>query len=196
MTTVDTVQQTRSESATRLTEDELFTILANQRRRFVVYLLKRRADTSVSIGELADQIAAWENGIDLTEITGTHRKRVYTALQQSHLPKMAETGVIRFNRNRGTVEPTTALEEVDMYLDVIAGDEIPWSEYYLGLSGVAAALVAAVWLGVWPLGVVSELMWMAVVVIAFTVSATIHNYYSVKMELGRHEQPPELQSQN
>jgi len=110
-----------TEPTTEVSEDELFDVLSNQRRRFAVHLLKREADDSIAIGDMAEQIAAWENGIETAEITGTERKRVYTALQQSHLPKMDKAGVVDFNKNRGIVEPMPAMTDVDVYMDVVEG---------------------------------------------------------------------------
>ncbi|MFW5919681.1 MAG: DUF7344 domain-containing protein [Halanaeroarchaeum sp.] len=181
------------EPTTKVSEDELFDVLANQRRRFAVHLLKREEDDTVAIGDMADQIAAWENGIDKAEITGTERKRVYTALQQSHLPKMDEAGVVEFNKNRGTVEPTPALTNVDLYMDVVKGKEIPWSSYYLGLSGVAVALTGAVWLGAWPFVLLPDIAWMIAIVVAFAFSAITHKYYTAEMKIGEPDEPPELQ---
>jgi len=114
-----------TEPTTEVSEDELFDVLSNQRRRFAVHLLKREADDSIAIGDMAEQIAAWENGIETAEITGTERKRVYTALQQSHLPKMDKAGVVDFNKNRGIVEPMPAMTDVDVYMDVVEGEGDP-----------------------------------------------------------------------
>jgi hypothetical protein len=180
------------EPATELSEDELFDVLSNQRRRFAVHLLKHEEE-SLEIGDMAEQIAAWENGIDTAEITGDERKRVYTALQQSHLPKMDRAGVVKFNKNRGVIEPTPALEDVDLYLDVVEGREVPWSEYYLGLSAVSAALVAAVWMAAWPFSMLPDLAWTLAIVVAFAFSAVTHKYYTAKMKVGEPEAPPELQ---
>lgn len=172
--------------------DELYDVLANQRRRFAVHLLKREEQT-MRIGEMAEQIAAWENDVDTAEITGSDRKRVYTALQQSHLPKMDRAGVVEFNKNRGVVEPTEALQNIDLYMDVVEGREIPWSEYYLGLSGVAAALVAAVWMGAWPFTLLPTIGWTLAIVVGFAFSALAHKYYTEEMKVGELEEPPELQ---
>ena len=191
MASVQQVDARGTEPTTELSENELFDVLANQRRRFAVHLLKREADDSIAIGDMAEQIAAWENGIDTAEITGNERKRVYTALQQSHLPKMDDAGVVEFNKDRGVVEPTPALEDMDVYMDVVEGQEIPWSEYYLGLSGVAAALTTAVWLSVWPFTLLPEMAWTVAIVVAFAFSAAAHQYYSGKMRVGDGD-PPEL----
>ncbi|MGQ3328881.1 DUF7344 domain-containing protein [Halorubrum sp. FL23] len=192
MASVQQVDGGGSEPATEVSEDELFEVLANQRRRFAVHLLKREEPDSIAIGDMAEQIAAWENGIETAEITGAERKRVYTALQQSHLPKMDNVGVVDFNKDRGVVEPTPALQNVDLYMDVVEGREIPWSTYYLGISGVAVALTGAVWLDAWPFVLLSDMAWMIAIVVAFAFSAITHKYYTAEMKVGEPEEPPEL----
>ncbi|MFC5135706.1 MULTISPECIES: DUF7344 domain-containing protein [Haloferacaceae] len=181
-----------SDVGIEITDDELYEVLANQRRRFAVHLLKRE-EQRMEIGEMAEQIAAWENDVEPVEITGNERKRVYTALQQSHLPKMDRAGVVEFNKDRGVVEPTVALENIDLYMDVVEGKEIPWSLYYVGLSGVALALVGAVWMGAWPFLLLPDLAWTLAVVIAFAFSSIAHLYYTREMKVGELEKPPELQ---
>ena len=181
-----------TEPATKIPEDVLFDVLSNQRRRFAVHLLKQESET-VEIGDMAEQIAAWENEVDTAELTGSERKRVYTALQQSHLPKMDRAGVVEFNKDRGVIEPTPALENVDLYMDVVKGNEIPWSTYYLGLSVVGVVLTSAVWLGAWPFALFPEVTWMLAIVVALTFSAVTHKYYTAEMKIGEPEEPPELQ---
>ena len=78
------------------TEQEVFDILSNRRRRYALYALLN--DDTTTIGSLAERIAAWENDCPVDEVTSTERKRVYTALQQSHLPKLERTGLISFDR--------------------------------------------------------------------------------------------------
>lgn len=192
MPSIQEIGEKASRGSNRISNDEIYDLLANQRRRFTVHLLKRE-EQSVNLGEMAEQIAAWENGVDATEITGNERKRVYTALQQSHLPKMDSAGVINFNKRRGVVEPTVELQNIDLYIDVVEGREIPWSDYYLGLSGVALALVAAVWIGAWPFTLLPPLTWTLAIVVAFVFSAIMHKYYTAEMKVGEPEEPPELQ---
>ena len=190
----DTQQLARSDHSEEVSRDDLFQVLSNSRRRYAVQLLEYEEDT-IELGSMATQIAAWENGHEVAEVTGTERKRVYTSLQQQHLPKMDELGIVEFNKNRGTVEPAPALEEVDLYLDVVSGKEIPWSEYYLGLSFVCAGLVAAVGIGVWPLAALSPFSWLVFVVVVFIFSAVAHNYYTYQMGAADDKRPPTLRDQ-
>ena len=192
MASVQAVGQGGTGPTTDISEDDLYEVLANRRRRFAVHLLKRESEDSVEIGEMAERIAAWENEVEVAEITGSDRKRVYTALQQSHLPKVDDAGVVKFDKDRGTVEPTPALEGVDLYMDVVEGRDIPWSEYYLGLSGIAVALTAAVWAGAWPFTLLPDTAWTLAIAVAFAFSAATHYYYSGEMRVGDGDDPPEL----
>jgi DNA-binding phage protein len=170
------------------TEQEVFDILSNRRRRYALYALLD--DDTATIGSLAEQIAAWENDSSISEVTPTERKRVYTALQQSHLPKLERTGLIRFDRENGRVHPTDIVDEMDIYLEVVGEEQLSWDQYYLGLSAVAVGIVAAVWLELPPFRVVSPLLWMTFVVGLFAVSAAVHNYRSAG--IGAASEPPEV----
>jgi hypothetical protein len=106
---------------------------------------------------------------------------------------MDRAGVVEFNKNRGVIESTPAVEDVDLYMDIVEGKEIPWSTYYLGLSGVAVALTGAVWVGAWPFALLPDVAWMLAMVVAFTFSAVVHKYYTAEMKVGEPKEPPELQ---
>lgn len=175
-----------------LTEDELFELLSNRRRRHILHTLMRKEET-VDIGDLSQQIAAWEDGLEYEEVSSTDRKRVYTALQQSHLPKMDKTGVIEFDRDRGVVEPTPTLENVEIYMDVVHGRDIPWSDYYLGLTAVSALLLAATVAGLPPLAGFPPYAWGVFVIVAFGVSGLAHRYYARRNRLGIDEEPPGIE---
>jgi hypothetical protein len=154
-------------------------------------MLKGR-DEPVELGDVAEQVAAWEYDTDISQVSYDERKRVYTALQQSHLPKMDDVGVVDFDKNRGVVEPTAALEDVEVYMDIVRGNEIPWSSYYLGLAAAATSLMLAVAVDAWPFTVLSDVSWGVAVAAAFAVSAVVHRFYARDMELGRGEIPADL----
>lgn len=179
-----------SESS-EVSKEEVFDVLSNHRRRYAVHHLIQTGETT--LGELAEHVAAWEYDKQLHEVSSGERKRVYCALQQSHLPKMDTANVVDFDKNRGTVTPTEETENLDIYLDMVQGDEIPWSEYYVGLSGVAAALVVALWLGAYPFILVPNIGWAAVLVLAFGISSVAHFLSGRKMKLGSTDTPPELE---
>jgi len=173
------------------TEDELFDVLSNRRRRYAVHALKGM-DSAAELGDVAEQVAAWEYGVDVEQVSYEERKRVYTALQQSHLPMMDDAGVVDFDKNRGTIAPTASLEDVEVYMDIVQGREIPWSVYYLGLSGVAVSLMAAVGAGAWPFTALPATAYGAAITAMFTVSAVAHTYFARGQRIGATDTPPEL----
>ncbi|WP_255191661.1 DUF7344 domain-containing protein [Natronobeatus ordinarius] len=175
----------------RLSKGEIFEVLRNQRRRYVLHYLKQD-DRPVELGDLAQQVAAWEYETTLEEVTPEQRKRVYTTLQQTHLPKMDEAGIVTFDSDEGRIEVTGLTADVAIYLEIVPGREFAWRELYLSLGAISCALVATLWLDVYPLTTLSTLTWMAIIAATFTVTATAHIYHERHMRLGQGEQPPEL----
>jgi len=165
-------------------------VLANQRRRYALHALQ--GQPTAELGPLAERVAAWENDIDVAEVNSAERKRVYTALQQTHLPKMDGAGVVDFDKNRGVIEPTDDFEDATVYMDVVRGREIPWSQYYMALSAVAAALLAAVAVNAYPFVLLPDFAWGVFAVVAFTVSSLVHYYHARGNRLGAGETPIEL----
>ncbi|OVE85028.1 DUF7344 domain-containing protein [Natronolimnobius baerhuensis] len=187
--TPDPNQEGNTLSSETLTEDELFELLSNRRRRYILHELMR-ADCRLDIGSLSQEIAACEDEVDLQEVSSSDRKRVYTALHQSHLPKMDKAGVIDFDQDRGTVEPTPALENIEIYMDVVRGREIPWSDYYLGLTAIAGLVVAASTLDIGPFAALPSSAWGVFLIVTFGVSAIAHRYYARRNRLGIAGDPP------
>lgn len=182
---------TRDESASesKLSQEEVFSTLSNRRRRYVLHHLLRQ-DEPVGLRELSARLAAWENGVSLSEVTYKQRVRVYTALRQSHLPKLAETGIVRYDDDRGVVEPTPEMSELEVYLDIVPHDEISWSRYYLGLGGLSAALLCGAYFGLFPLTLLSGFEWAIIVVGLFLASALAHARYESQTRLGDAGRPP------
>lgn len=104
----------------RLSKDTLFSILENRRRREALQYLKRN-DGVATLSDLAEHIAAKENGVDVAALSSDERKRVYIALYQCHLPKMATADVVDFDKNRGDVALRPQASQLDVYLDDEAG---------------------------------------------------------------------------
>lgn len=173
-----------------LTEQEVFSVLSNRRRRFALHALCQQGDAA-ELGWLAKRVAAWEQGVPPAEVASDARKSCYVSLQQSHLPRMDEAGVIEFDKRAGTVHPTPSARELDIYLEVVPGQEIPWHGYYLGLGAVSAALLSALWVDAAPFTMLPDLAWIAFVVVALVVSAAVHTYLARGQKLGGDGPPPE-----
>lgn len=177
--------------STKLSKEDLYEVLANRRRRYTVHALEGNKGP-MEIGDIAQKVAAWENDIDESMVSYDERKRVYTALQQNHLPKMEKKGVLEYEKNRGVVRPTPALEDVDVYMEIIQGREIPWSLYYVGLSVVSVVLLGAVAINAWPFTVLPDLAWGVFIVVSFLVSSLGHWYYFETLGSAGDDPPPEL----
>jgi hypothetical protein len=173
-----------------LTREAIFETLRSRRRRHALHYL-RRVEGAVAIRELSRQLAAWELGKETGAVTPKERKRLYTALHQTHLPKMDRLGVVAYDRDRGTVAPTSAGAEVDVYLDVVGREELSWGQFYLGLGVVATALVAAAALGVSPFDGVGGFGYAIAVAVAVTLAAAVHTVRDRRTGLGVRETPPD-----
>ena len=128
-----------------LSNDEIHDLLSNPRRRHTLHIMKRD-DGTAEISSIAEQVAAWENEKPRSEVTSQERHLVYASIQQNHIPRLVRAGVI--SHERGELELTNEAKKLDVYMDIVPRNSIPWGEYYLGLSAFSLALVAAVWVGV------------------------------------------------
>lgn len=128
-----------------LTIDEIFEILKNSRRRLVLEHLEK-ADNPVKLNDLADQVTAIENDTDVSSITSAERKRVYVGLYQFHLPKMADMGVIEYDKDRGDVALTERGEKLYQRHEQEGSSDRPWHLAYLCIAGggVIAVIVSAI----------------------------------------------------
>lgn len=166
---------------------EIFSLLSNHRRRYAIHICKREEEP-VTLGDLAEQIAAWELDKEITQINSDERKRVYTSLQQTHLPTLADAGMITFEN--GEVALTDRADDLDVYLDIVPGNSVPWGTYYLGLSGFGISVLAGLWLDLLPTDSISALGWATIVIALFAVSAVVHVYQTRNLRLGDVEMPP------
>jgi len=90
-----------------LSQATIHELFSNDRRRLIISYLVRDADGNATLSDLAEYVACVENGVDRCELSGSQRKRVYIALYQGHLPKLADAGVIQWDPDRGTARATT-----------------------------------------------------------------------------------------
>ncbi len=142
---IDVEADDASEAERTLGPDRIFEVLKNQRRRRTLnYLIDN--DNPVTIGALAEHIGALENDTTESALTSRERKRVYVGLYQCHLPKMDDTGVIDFNKARGTIALGPTFEQFRPYLNRDDDDPL-WAGYYLAVTAtsiLAVGLNAAV----------------------------------------------------
>jgi hypothetical protein len=188
-----TSEGNRGTSSEDISYDDCFDLLSNHRRRYALHYLKENGDAA-TLGELSDQIAAWENDIEVDEVSYDERKRVYTSLQQVHLPRMDDMEVVEFDDREGTVEVGPVAEELDIYLEVVQGRDIPWSTFYLGLAALNGLLIVGALLGLPLLTGLDSLALAVFVVTTFVVTSLAHAYINrTEMHLDSYEAPPEVE---
>lgn len=152
-----------ADDAEALSKDVVFEILKNQRRRDALRFLKAN-DGATTLSDMAEHIAAKENGIAVRELSSRQRKRVYIGLYQCHLPKMASTGVVDFDKNRGTIALAAPATQLDSYLEEHPGADVEGGNPGLNLAlaaGVAGSVSAGL-LGVPGFDVLSAGAWAVV----------------------------------
>lgn len=169
----ETLEQLTSEfrrsSDEELSLDELFDLLRNRRRRDILSYLDA-SDGTVTLDELAEAIAADENGIEPEQLSSQQRKRVYISLYQNHLPKMDELGLIEYEKSRGIVT-LLDISEARPYL-AVGSDAEQASWPYLAFAVCVVAAVGAVGLG--PLSAIPSVTWTGVTVAALFAVALQH----------------------
>lgn len=187
-----TAEGNRGTSSGDISYDDCFDLLSNHRRRYALHYLQENGD-SATLGELSDQIAAWENDIDVEDVSYDERKRVYTSLQQVHLPRMDDMEVVEFDDREGVVEFGPVAKELDIYLEIVRGRDVPWSTFYLGLASFNLLVVVAAALGVPPVAALPGIGLGVFVVTTFLIVALAHAYiHRTEMRLGEGAKPPEV----
>lgn len=152
----------------QLSKSDIFGILQNDRRRYVLEILRSKGNQSVRF--LSEEIARLESGED--DPKSTLRKSVYVSLLQTHIPKMESLGVINYNRENDFVEHLPAASTFDIYMETVPKGDIPWCQFYVGLSTLAfvGSVTISAELFTW----VSSEHWMLLTSSLFMVSSLAH----------------------
>lgn len=82
--------------------DEMFDLLTHPHRRYVLYYLRQDGE-GVGLETLAAAIANWDgdsSGGDQSD----NREAIEVMLRHTHLPKLADAGIITFDANTASIE--------------------------------------------------------------------------------------------
>lgn len=116
-----------AQNTTALTET--FDLLADPHRRYVLYYLTKESEV-VDLETLAAAIANWDGGPTATG-RSDNREAIATGLYHTHLPKLADAGLITFDADTGSIELTETkghgqfiaeAARIDGYTQTVAGD--------------------------------------------------------------------------
>ena len=114
-TTADSGVELPAVGEQRSSVDESLSLLSNRRRRDVLYCL---SETKVaSIESLATAIVAREVSVPAERVSPDDRERLLIDLYHTHLPKLADRGLIEYDQRSGTVRWSTVSDELETLLE-------------------------------------------------------------------------------
>ncbi|MCO8244685.1 hypothetical protein [Haladaptatus sp. AB643] len=183
----DTTTTSQDTAASQpLSKDTIFHILQVERRRLILQYLQERTDT-VSLRDLAEQVAAWENELSVVELTSKERQRAYISLYQTHLPTLDTEGIIEYDKDRGTIKRTSRADQFDSYLfDTVPQDPSEsstgsavnrrWERYYLGGTLFSTSLLGAKLLQLPLVSQVASRFIIPIILFVFSILTAGHYY--------------------
>lgn len=101
-----------------LSPTEIFELLTHQRRRHALRYLVRRVG-AVHLGELAEHVALREG-----DPTRDRYERVLTGLVHTHVPKLADAGVVRYDPDRKTLKRQQSADQLAPFLTLAEADDV------------------------------------------------------------------------
>lgn len=174
-------EQSETADETISNRDIAYTLLSSRRRRNVFHALSQGGDSTVS--ELSRQLAGWETGKAPEAVSSKERKRTYTALRQTHLPKLTKHGIIEYDADRGTVSLTARGKELEPYLYTTDGSVGALFVTMLAAVVSCTVVLALSWGGVAPFSLLTGYQLSAVTLVAFTLT-TIVSYRQLGPKFG------------
>ena len=91
--------------ATRLTAagtpslDQIFDLLSDRRRRYVLYCLYGSQDGVATVDDVAEYVLTLEG----STVTAETRQRLMTTLGHIHLPRLEDAGIVEYDTRSNTV---------------------------------------------------------------------------------------------
>lgn len=105
--------------------DDLFKLLADRRRRYALYRL-RRADGAVRLPALVRTVLEWETGRDARTISEQRRQRTYLDFYHNHVPMLVDHGLASYDEDDGTVRLETEFGAASEHVRLArASDGVP-----------------------------------------------------------------------
>lgn len=167
-------------SSEELSKDLIFDILRNPRRRYVLYYLKQESEP-IELTALAEHVAAWENQTDTESLGNQERKRVYVSLYQTHVPKLADAGLVDYDEDAGTVALTSEASVMNEYLSEPENGP-RWHLVYLAEVGVGTLLLLVTVFDPGPFAPLPDALVSAVVLVLFAGTALAHVIYRYRRD--------------
>lgn len=97
--------------------DRAFRLLGDRRRCYLYVYLQFHPSNEVSVDHLVDRLVEWERALSATQPS---RDDIAIALAHNHLPKLANAGVIDYDREDGRVHWRDGLAELEGIISVVS----------------------------------------------------------------------------
>ena len=161
----------------QISNDDLFEVLSNRRRRYTLHYLKQHADEAVEMGDLSTQIAAWETGSPPEELAYDERKRVHTSLYQYHAPKLDDAGIVDYDSDRKTIILRKSARQVDLYMEVVTKYGVTWATYYRAIGTISLLSIVLASTDTPLVSAIDPLLWASLFLMLIAVS-TLYQFWS------------------
>jgi hypothetical protein len=161
-----------------ISREEVFEVLSNERRRLVLQYLRERDEERVDFRDIVDQVAACENGVPAERLDSGDRKCVYSALRQTHLPKLDKLGLVEFDHGRGRLKLEDGVEEIFRYMTYSPCRMRRRNRLYLWLAGTGAVCALLFQAGLGPFGSVPMGLVAIGIAAAFAVMSAANLYFN------------------
>lgn len=103
-----------------LSTDTVLELLAHPLRRELVDCLRAYEET-LTLADVADEIAvATSDGVPLTEIAPETVAEIYMELYHTHIPRLADHEVVRYDQERDLVALSENADQLNPYLELAA----------------------------------------------------------------------------
>lgn len=122
---------------------DLLQLLSNRRRWYLWRYLKQGSG-EIELSEVSREIAALERNIEPSDVDYEQRKSVYNSLRQFHCEKMAEAGVVEFDKRESVVRLTPEYADT-LTVVVRPNGKAIMTQAATGI-GVGTALILGSWL--------------------------------------------------
>lgn len=146
---------------------ETLNLLGNDRRLRVVHSLVESGEPTTT-KDLATRIAEAE--AEQGDVTADDLyKSVYVSLQQTHLPKLADHGIVKYDPETNTVGPGPRLDEARVYVQPHGQESASLPPTLALLAGLGLVTVAGARFGVPVVSAVEPAVWAALALLAVLV---------------------------
>lgn len=107
--------------STEISADTVYELLSDRRRRYLLECLAEHG-YSLTLADLADEVAAREHDCHIADVPEEVVLRIYLTLYHQHVPKLDAEDVVEYNQDGDLVARGELASVVDRVLDSEATD--------------------------------------------------------------------------